>query len=382
VRRRNLFAAEELPRRTAAGLALDTGDYRAALDVVEAMPDWADIAARRARGERIGVGIAMYTEQSGHGTTEWAARRNRVVPGHESATLRMHPDGSLTLLTAIQSHGQGLETSLAQIVAEELGVHPDAVEVRHGDTALSPFGFGTFASRSLVFAGGAAQAASRELAAKLKRLAAHLLQADAATVELRAGAAWAGPASVPLADIAHMALLRQERLPPGENPGLEAHVAYSPPEEGGVFSYAAHAAVVRVDAETGQVALLDYCVAEDCGTMINPLIVDGQVKGGVVQGIGTALTEERRFDDAAQPLCTTLADYHLPAAPSLPEIRVHHLVTPARSTVHGAKGVGEGGAIAPPAAIAAAVEDALRDLGARIDAVPVTSRRVLAAIAR
>ncbi len=382
IRRRNLITQQELPRVTASGLALDTGDYRAALDAVEAMLDREAIAARRAAGERIGVGIALYTEQSGHGTAEWAGRRNRVVPGHEAATLRMHPDGSLTLLTAIQSHGQGLETSLAQIVAEELGVHPDVVEVRHGDTGLSPFGFGTFASRSLVFAGGAAERAAQALAGKLRRIAAQLLQTEASEVVLRDGAACAGPASVPLADIAHAALLRQERLPAGEPPGLEAHVTYSPPEEGGVFSYAAHAAVVRVDAETGAVQLLDYCVAEDCGTMINPMIVDGQVKGGVVQGIGTALTEELRFDAEAQPLSTTFADYHLPEAAFLPEIRVTHLVTPAHSTVHGAKGVGEGGAIAPPAAIAAAVEEALADFGARIDATPVSPRRVLAAISR
>lgn len=380
IRRRNLLRSEELPHTTPSGLALDTGDYPAALDAAEAMLDRADIAARRARGERIGVGVALYTEQSGHGTAEWAQRKNRVVPGHEAATLRMHPDGSLTLLVAIQSHGQGLETSLAQIVAQELGVHPDAVEVRHGDTALSPFGFGTFASRSLVFAGGAAEKAARELAAKLKRIAAHLLQADTASVSLRDGAAFAGAASVPLADVAHAALLRQERLPADESPGLEANVTYSPPEDGGVFSYAAHMAVVQVDADTGTIALLDYCVAEDCGTMINPMIVDGQVHGGVVQGIGTALMEELRFDPAGHPLSATFLDYRLPEASALPPIRVRHLVTSARSTVHGAKGVGEGGAIAPPAAIVSAVEDALWDMRVRFDVTPLTAERVHAAV--
>jgi carbon-monoxide dehydrogenase large subunit len=380
IRRRNLLRAEELPHATPSGLSLDTGDYRAALDAALAMPDQADIAARRARGQRIGVGVALYTEQSGHGTAEWAQRKNRVVPGHEAATLRMHPDGSLTLLVAIQSHGQGLETSLAQIVAHELGVHPDGIEVRHGDTALSPFGFGTFASRSLVFAGGAAERAAQELRGKLARIAAHLLQADAASIRFRDGCAFAGPASVPLADIAHAALLRQERLPPGEPPGLEAHVTYSPPEEGGVFSYAAHVAVLRVDEETGGIELLDYCVAEDCGTMINPMIVDGQVHGGVVQGIGTALMEEVRFDADGQPQAATFLDYRLPEAGALPPIRVRHLVTPARATVHGAKGVGEGGAIAPPAAILSALEDALPHLRLRLDSTPVTASRLHAAI--
>lgn len=380
VRRRNLLRAGELPHETPSGLALDTGDYPAALDAADAMLDQTDIAARRARGERIGIGVALYTEQSGHGTAEWAQRKNRVVPGHEAATLRMHADASLTLLVGIQSHGQGLETTLAQIVAQELGVHPDAVEVRHGDTALSPFGFGTFASRSLVFAGGAAEKAARELAAKIKRIAAHLLQADAASVVLRDGAAFAGAASTPLSGVAHAALLRQERMPPGEAPGLEASVTYSPPEDGGVFSYAAHIATVRVDEETGAVTLLDYCVAEDCGTMINPMIVDGQVHGGVVQGIGTALMEELRFSEDGQPLAASFLDYRLPEASALPPIRVRHLVTPARGTVHGAKGVGEGGAIAPPAAIVSAVEDALGDLGVRFDVTPVTASRVHAAI--
>jgi carbon-monoxide dehydrogenase large subunit len=378
IRRRNLIA--RLPYTTAAGMTLDTGDYPAALEACAGMLDLPALEARRAAGERVGVGFAIYTEQSGHGTTEWAGRKARVVPGHETATLRMHPDGSLTLLTAIHNHGQGLETTLAQIVAQELGLHPDDIAVRHGDTGLSPFGFGTFASRSLVFAGGAAKAAAEMLGAKLKRIAAHFLQADLAAVELRGGRAWAGAASLPLVDLAHAATMRQERLPPGEPPGLEATADYSPPEDAGVFSYGVHAAVVRVDAETGAVALEDYCVAEDCGTMINPMVVDGQVKGGVVQGIGTALTEELRFDAEAQPLSTTFAEYRLPDAPSLPEIRVLHLVTPARSTVHGAKGVGEGGAIAPPAAIASAVEQAL-GLGMVVTQTPVTPRRVLAVLA-
>lgn len=185
---------------------------------------------------------------------------------------------------------------------------------------------------------------------------------------------------MPLADVAHAALLRQERLPPDEPPGLEAHVTYSPPEDGGVFSYADHVAVVGIDGETGLVELLDYCVAEDCGTMINPMIVDGQVHGGVVQGIGTALMEELRFDAAGQPLAGTFMDYRLPEASALPPIRVRHLVTPARSTVHGAKGVGEGGAIAPPAAIVSAVEHALSHLRVQFDVTPVTAERVHAAI--
>ncbi|PZW40842.1 xanthine dehydrogenase molybdenum binding subunit apoprotein [Humitalea rosea] len=371
VRARNLIPPSAMPYETAAGMRLDTGDYPAALAACAAMIDRPAIAARQAAGEAVAVGFAIYTEQSGHGVAEWAGRRARVVPGHETATLRMHPDGSLTLLTGIQSHGQGLETVLAQIVATELGLHPDAIAVRHGDTALSPFGFGTFASRSLVFAGGAAQAAARELGAKLRRIGGHLLQA--AETVIRDGAVHAGAASIGFAAIAEAAHLRAERLPPGEAPGLDVTSSYAPPEGGGVFSYAAHAATVHVDRDTGAVTLLDYAVAEDCGTVINPTIVDGQVRGGIVQGIGTALAEHLVFDATGQPLATTFAEYAMPRAADLPPIRIAHLVTPALGTVHGAKGMGEGGAIAPPAAIANAIGAAL---GLEVNMVPATPARV------
>jgi carbon-monoxide dehydrogenase large subunit len=331
-------------------------------------------------GRRVGLGFAFYTEQSGHGTAEWSRRKARVVPGFETSTARMMPDGTLQLLVGIQSHGQGMETTLAQIAAHELGLSPDRISVRHGDTGICPFGFGTFASRSIVIGGGAVARSSRLLAARLREIGAHLLQANVADVVLRDGAVHAGPAAVSLAEIGRVAHVRSELLPAGTPPVLEVTATYEPPDSRGAFSYACHAAVVAVDPQTGAVELLDYAVSEDCGTMINPMIVDGQVMGGVVQGIGTALFEEIPYDTEGQPLATTFAEYLMPCASELPAIRVRHMVTPSTFTEYGIKGVGEGGAIAPPAAIANAMCDAFRDCGAVFSETPCTPRRVVAAL--
>jgi carbon-monoxide dehydrogenase large subunit len=273
-----------------------------------------------------------------------------------------------------------METTLAQIAAHELGMSPQDIAVRHGDTGICPFGFGTFASRSIVIGGGAVARASRMLAAKLRTIGAHLLQADEASVVLRDGHAHSGAASVSFAEIGRAAHVRSELLPAGTSPVLEVTATYEPPDSRGAFSYACHAAVVAVDPMTGAVELLDYAVSEDCGTMINPMIVDGQVMGGVVQGIGTALFEEIPYDAEGQPLATTFAEYLMPCASELPAIRVRHTVTPSTFTEYGIKGVGEGGAIAPPAAIANALTDAFRDHGAMFNETPCTPRRVVAAL--
>ena len=236
-------------------------------------------------------------------------RKSRVVPGYESARVQMLPDGSATVHVGVQNHGQGHETSLAQIAAHELGLHPDQVTIRYGDTATAPFGFGTFASRSIVFAGGAVAKSSRVIAEKLKRIGAHLLQADVAQVKLQDGMVVAGARSVSIADVAHAANVRQELLPDGLDPLLENVSTYEPTETGGVFSFGTHAVVVAVDPDAGTVEIEKYVVAEDCGTMINPMIVDGQVQGGIAQGIGTALFEEIPYSDRASrwrpPLPTT-----------------------------------------------------------------------------
>jgi aerobic carbon-monoxide dehydrogenase large subunit len=386
LRRQNIVTAAELPYRTAAGMKLDTGDYVAALDIARDKIDLPAIRERQAQGEpdgrRIGVGFAFYTEQSGHGIVEFAKRKFRVIPGYESANVRMLPDGNVLIFVGVQNHGQGHETTLAQIAAHELGIDPGQISVRYGDTAVGPYGFGTFASRSIVFAGGAVGKASRALAEKIRRIGAHLLQADVAATRIDGGAVHGPTSKIGIAEIAFAANARPDHLPAGTDPLLDATATYEPADSGGVFAYGTHAALVAVDPDTGAVELLDYVVSEDCGTMINPMIVDGQVVGGIAQGIGTALYEEIPYDERGQPLVASLADYLIPCAAEIPTIRIEHLVTPALTTEYGVKGLGEGGAIAPPAAIANAVGDAFRDIGANFNETPLTPRRVAGEVAR
>ncbi|MEH2472953.1 carbon-monoxide dehydrogenase large subunit [Nitrobacteraceae bacterium AZCC 2161] len=386
LRRINLVRASDMPYRTIGGLTLDTGDYPGALEAAVDMVDLPAIRARQKQGEsdgrHIGVGFAVYTEQSGHGTIEWTKRKSRVVPGYESATVRMLPDGTVHIMVGILNHGQGLETSLAQVAAHELCIDPSQISIRHGDTNATPFGFGTFASRSIVFSGGAVARASSILADKLRKIGAHLLQSPVESVTLRDGAVHAGAASVPISEIARAGNIRPEMLPTDVSPGLEITATYEPPDSGGVFSYGVHAAVVAADPDTGVVEILQYAVAEDCGTMINPMIVDGQIIGGIAQGIGTALYEESPYDPSGEPLATTFGDYMMPCAPEIPRIDIRHFVSPAHNTLHGVKGMGEGGAIAPPATIANALSDAFRDIGAKFAETPMTPRRVSEAVAR
>ncbi len=386
LRRQNIVTAAELPYSTAAGMRLDTGDYVASLDMAHDMVGLPAIRKRQIAGEpngrAIGIGFAFYTEQSGHGQVEWVKRKSRVVPGYESASGRMLPDGSVIFHVGTQNHGQGHETTLAQIAAHELTIDPARISIRYGDTATTPFGFGTFASRSIVFAGGAVAKSSRGLIAKIRRIGAHLLQADVANTRVEGGAVHGPSGKISFAEIAYAANVRQEHLPAGMDPLLDVTATYEPTETGGVFSYGTHAVVVAVEPDTGVVEILDYVVAEDCGTMINPMIVDGQVQGGIAQGIGTALYEEIPYDEAGQPLATSFADYMVPCAPEIPKVRIGHLVTPALATEYGVKGLGEGGAIAPPAVIANAVADAFRSIGASFNETPLTPRRVSEAVDR
>jgi carbon-monoxide dehydrogenase large subunit len=294
----------------------------------------------------------------------------------------MMTDGSLMIMVGIVSHGQGLETSLAQIAHEELGIDPMRVSIRHGDTQVSAFGMGTFASRSMVMAGGAVAKACRALKTKMAKIAAHVLGCEEAALSFAKGAAHGPKGSLGYAELGRIAHLRQEALPPGVDPLLEVTVTYEPAVDTGVFTYATQAAVVAVDPQTGKVEILDYAVVEDCGTVVNPLIVDGQIVGGIAQGIGTALYEEIPYDANGQPLATTLADYLLPGAPEIPAVKIEHLCTPSPHTEYGMKGMGEGGAISPPAAIANAIRDALMKIGAEVNETPMTPRRVREAVLR
>jgi carbon-monoxide dehydrogenase large subunit len=239
---------------------------------------------------------------------------------------------------------------------------------------------GTFASRSIVMGGGAVSNACILIRDKMAKIAAHLLQCEPGQIAFRDGLAESPSGSVTLAEIARIAHLRQEQLPDGMDPVLDVTATWEPAESEGVFSYATHAAVVALDPASGAFALIDYAVVEDCGTVVNPMIVDGQIAGGVVMGIGTAMFEEVRYSEDGQPLATSFADYLLPTAAEIPNIRIGHMVTPATLTKFGMKGMGEGGAIAPPAAIANALCDALARSRVQFNETPLSPTRVRAAI--
>ncbi len=386
VRLDNLVAAEAMPFDNVTGKHFDSGDYPECLRRAVAAVDVAAVRQRQRRGEadgrRVGVGFAVFCEQAAHGTSVYAGWGIPMVPGYEQAGARITPDGGLELRVGVHSHGQGLETTLAQVANEVLGIDPDKVKLVHGDTGLTPYSTGTWGSRCMVMAGGAVAAACRELAGRVVKIGARLLQTEAGEVRLEGGRVVAPGGSVGLADVANVWYLRPQDLPDDVDPaGLEVTAGYKPERDSGTFSYAAHAAVVAVDTELGAVEIVDYVVVEDGGVLVNPMIVDGQVYGGTAQGIGTALYEEMPFDAEGQPLASTFADYLLPGAPEIPAIRLYHMETPSPYTEFGQKGIGEGGAIGPPAAIANAVNDALGDLGAELCETPITPRRVLAAIA-
>jgi aerobic carbon-monoxide dehydrogenase large subunit len=385
VRLRNLIPPEAMPFDNITNKHFDSGDYPECLRRVVAAIDMKGVLARQTahiEGEPyIGVGLSIFCEQAAHGTSVYAGWGIPMVPGFEQAVARLTPDGGLELRVGIQSHGQGLETTLAQVAHETLGVPIARIRVVHGDTALTPYSTGTWGSRCMVMAGGAVARACQALGERIAAIGAHLLQAPVEAVRVGGGVVATGAASVRIEDVARTWYLRPQDLPPDvAQGGLEVTAGYKPARDSGTFSYAAHAVVVSVDPEMGDVAILDYAICEDGGVLINPMIVDGQVIGGTAQGIGTALYEEMPFDTNGQPLASTLADYTLPGATEVPMLRIDHMATASPYTEFGQKGLGEGGAIGPPAAIANAVNDALRPLGVRVDALPITPRRIIAAI--
>lgn len=385
VRLKNLVPPEKMPFDNITHKHFDSGDYPEALRRAVRAIDLEGIRERQRRGEpdgrRLGVGFSIYCEQAAHGTSVYSGWGIPMVPGHEQATARVTPDGGLELRVGLHSHGQSLETTLAQVANQVLGIDPARVKLVHGDTAYTPYSTGTWGSRSMVMAGGAVAGACQEIARRAARIGARLLQTDEAGVSVRDGEVVGPSGSVSLAEIARIWYLRPQDLPDDVDPGgLEATAGYKPARDSGTFSYAAHAAVVALDTELGSVELLDYVVVEDGGVLVNPMVVDGQIYGGAAQGIGTALYEEMPFDGEGQPLASTLADYMLPGPTEVPDVRIEHMETPSPYTEFGVKGIGEGGAIGPPAAIGNAVNDALRGLGAEVCESPITPPRVLAAI--
>ena len=386
VRLDNLVKPEQMPFDNITAKHYDSGDYPESIRRGAEAIDVAGVRARQARGEpdgrRVGVGFSIFCEQAGHGTAVYSGWGIPMIPGFEQAGARLTPDGALELRVGVHSHGQGLETSLAQVAHEVLGIDTDDVRVVLGDTAYTPYSTGTWGSRCMIMAGGATAEACKLLAERIRQIGAGLLQVDPASVRLEGGRV-AGPSgSVTLQEVGRTWYLRPQDLTADvDRQGLEVIGGYKPERDSGTFSYACHAAFVAVDTATGEVEILDYVVVEDGGVLVNPMIVDGQVYGGTGQGIGTALYEEMPYADDGQPLAPTLADYLLPGPTEIPSIRVDHMETPSPYTTFGQKGIGEGGAIGPPAAIANAINDALAPLGVEVSECPVTPRRLLAAIA-
>ena len=384
IRRKNLVTPEAMPFVNITNKYFDSGDYPEALSKALEAIDIDSIRKEKANqsGDKLtGVGLSIFCEQGAHGTSVYHGWGIPMVPGFEQAGARLTPDGGLELRVGVHSHGQGLETTLAQIAYDEIGVDPKKVKVVHGDTAYTPYSTGTWGSRCIVMAGGAVGAASAALGDRIKHIAAHLLQCAREDITLEDGMAHAGKSSVSIEEVAKTWYLKPQQLPDDVDPrGLEVTEGYKTVQDTGTFSYACHAVKVAVDIKSGNIELLDYVIVEDAGTMINPMIVDGQVVGGTVQGIGTALFEEMPFDYSGQPLASTLADYHLPVAGDIPPVRITHMETPSPLSRFGQKGIGESGAIGPPAAIANAVNDALSPLGVEVSEIPMTPERVLSVI--
>jgi len=383
VRRENLVPSTAMPFVTVTGNAYDSGDYRRSLDLARERVNLPAIRARQAQADGdtlIGVGFANYIEMTAHGTALFSAAGYPFTPGHEQAAVRFTPDGGLEIRVGVHSHGQGMETSLAQIAHEVLGIPVAAIAVVLGDTAMTPYSTGTYASRSITMAGGAVARACEILKRRLAAIAAHLLQCTAAEVSLRAGIFYGPTGDIAVRDVAATWYLHPQRLPP-DTDGMEVTGGFKPKVDSGQYSYGTHAAVVEIDRALGSVRILDYVIVEDCGTMVNPMIVEGQTLGGAAQGIGTALFEEMAFDANGQPQASTLADYMMPGATDMPRITIHHIETPSPHTDYGIKGVGEGGAIPPPAAIFNAVNDALRGLGVEFNETPLTPPKLVLALA-
>jgi carbon-monoxide dehydrogenase large subunit len=370
LRLQNMLGPNELPHTTSMFLTYDNGDYPAALRRCRELADaW---PMPEADGRRRGVGYCFYVQLAGLANSSANEAIGLKIGGYETSTVEMLHDGSVRVLSGISPHGQGLETTVAQLVADRLGVGVDRVELVTGDTASTPYSaYGTAASRSLPVGGGATVLAADRVAEQLRSVAAEMLEAAPEDVVLTSGRAQvAGTAvGVPITDIAERAW-RGYRLPEGMTPGLSETVAYDPPS--GTFSYAAHVCGVAVDPDTGLVDVEHYAVVHDCGTIVNPTIVEGQIHGGIAQGLGSALLESVVHDDRGQPLTTTFMDYLLPAQASMPDVTVEHMQTPSPYTPGGMKGMGEGGTNGAMACVANAVAAALPEIADQLGSLPLS----------
>lgn len=385
VRRRNFVPPDAYPYTSISTLVYDSGNYRPALDRALEIADYAGFAKRREearkRGKHRGIGLSSYVEICGLAPSKANAALGVGWGGYESARVRVNPLGSVQVWTGTSPHGQGHETSWSQIVADQLGIRPDDVEVLHGDTLESPgMGVGTFGSRSLAVGGIAVHRATERIREKVIQLAAHLLEASPDDVVFEGGKLFVK--GVPERSKAFGEVVFQmylaANLPEGMEPGLEATVYHDPANF--TFPFGTHVCEVEIDPETGQVTIDRYVAIDDCGVQVNPMIVEGQLHGGIVQGIGQALYEGAVYDDNGQLLSGSMMDYHVPTAADVPSFELDHTVTKSPVNPLGVKGVGEAGTIGSTPAVANAVVDALSPLGVKHLDLPLTPERVWRAL--
>jgi carbon-monoxide dehydrogenase large subunit len=377
LRRRNVIRDDEMPYTMPTGMVYDQMTAAATLEQAAEKIDYEQLRERqrqwRADGRLVGIGISLFAEPTSMAFGFMST---------DAATVRISPNGKVDVAHTGASHGQSLETTIAQVVADELGVDLDQVRVIQGDTEKTPFGPGTGGSRSAVILGSAARLAAREVRDRMIAIVAHRLEASEHDLELvngRVQVAGTPSMGMSITEIAHQAYSLPASLAKGMPPGLEAQVRYTP-DSFCTWSNACHICVCEIDAATGAVDILRYVVSEDCGVMINPNVVEGQIAGGVVQGIGGVLYEHLPYDDEGNPLATTFVDYLLPTATEVPEIEYGHIETPALTNPGGHKGLGEGGAIGAPPAVINAIADALAPLGAAVRDQPLGPADIVALI--
>jgi carbon-monoxide dehydrogenase large subunit len=387
LRRKNFISKEEFPFTNALGITYDSGDYHGTLDKLLSHFDLdafrREQAELRERGVYRGVGFSTYVEVCGLAPSRAVGPQGVGLQAAfwESAMVRVHPSGSATVFTGTSPHGQGHDTGFAQIAADRLGIDPERVEVIHGDTSQGPWGWGTYGSRSLAVGGEAVARAAEKVQQKAKRICAALLEAAPEDIELVEGkfqVRGSPDKGKTMADIAFAAHVPPQELPTDIEPGLEETSFYDP--ENFVFPFGAHACVVEVDVETGKAKVVRYVAVDDCGPAINPMLIDGQVHGGVVHAIGQALYERVHYDGDGQLVTSTFVDYAIPTALEIPHIETDRTETPSPVNSLGVKGVGEAGTIAATPAVTAAVIDALRPLGVEWIDMPLSPMRVWEAI--
>lgn len=386
LRRKNLIPADEFPYQTPVALQYDSGDYPALFDKIEQLADYKGLrkAQEKARkdGRLVGVGFSSCIEASGPAPSAVAVGLGAGIGLFESGVIRVHPTGKVTVLTGSHAHGQGHETTFAQIVADELGVPMEDVEIIHGDTERTPYGVGTYGSRSAAIGGSALVKSAEKIRNKLTILAAHLLEADPADMVYDQSSGKVHVKGAPDRAKAFgelsFALTTADKLPPGMEAGLEETSFYDPANF--TFPNSAHVAQVEIDRDTGEVTLQKYAAVDDVGKVINPLIVEGQIVGGIAQGVGQALWEHGVYDSNGQLLTATMLDYAMPRADRFPSIQVDRNETPSPHNPLGVKGAGEMGTIAGTTTIVSAVMDALAPLGIRHLEMPLTAEKIHNAI--